>query len=63
MGTATSVDQISVPSGRTARDAHRACFLADHRDSMEASSDADAKELQLEFMAISFTMAVLSSMA
>lgn len=46
IGTATSVDQICVPSGRTARDAHRACFLADQRESISASVLADSNDLQ-----------------
>lgn len=60
MGTATSVDQTSVPSGRTARDAHRACFLADHRDCIDASSVADSNEWQPERPVISFAAEILS---
>lgn len=62
IGTATSVDHISVPSGRTAREAHRACFLADHRDCIDASSVADSKEWQSERSVISFAAEMLSSM-
>lgn len=61
MGTATSVDQTSVPSGRTASDAHRACFLADHRDSIDASSVADSKERQPERPVIVFADEMLSA--
>ena len=60
MGTATSVDQTSVPSGRTASDAQRACFLADHRDCIDASSVADSNEWQSVRLVISFAAEMLS---
>lgn len=59
-GTATSVDHICVPSGRIARLAQRACFRADHRESISASVPADTKDVHLYFRAISFAVDMLS---
>lgn len=52
-----------MPSGRTAREAHRACFLADHKDCIDASSVADSKERQFERPVISFAAEMLFSMS
>lgn len=46
-GTATSVDQICVPSGLMARDAHSACFLADQSESICSAVSADSKDRHL----------------
>lgn len=63
IGTATSVDQIFVPSGRAARHAQSACFLADHRDSISASLVAEENDWQLDERARSLAARTLASMA
>lgn len=59
-GTATSVDQIWVPSGRAASDAQRACFLADHNDCICSSMVADSNDWQLFDLTMSFARRILS---
>lgn len=63
MGTATSVDQTSVPSGRTARLAQSACFRADHRESMASWFVADSKERHPDELTTFFAALTLSSIA
>jgi hypothetical protein len=61
MGTATSVDHTSVPSGRTARHAHSACFLADHKDAISASSVAEVN-VWLALDLVTFLAALMPSL-
>lgn len=63
IGTATSVDQTSVPSGRTARLAQSACFRADHRESMVSWFVEDSKERHPAELTTFFAALTLSSMA
>ena len=60
MGTATSVDHTSVPSGRTARQAQSACFLADQREAMASSLVAESNERHADDLATCFAARVLS---
>lgn len=63
MGTAASVDHITVPSGRTARQAQSACFRADQRDAISSSLVADSNDRHAEDLATSFASRMLSFIA
>lgn len=63
IGTATSVDQIWVPSGLVARQAQSACFLADHRLSISFSLLAEVNVLHDDEFATFFAAAMLLAMA
>ncbi len=63
IGTATSVDHSSVPSGLTARQAQRASFLAAQREFMSASLLANSKEVAPCALDAAFAEATLSEMA
>lgn len=63
IGTATSVDQISVPSGLTASMAQRDCFLADQRLSPSSRDFANTNSLPLLLVKMDFVRWMLSSIA
>ena len=63
MGTATSVDHTSVPSGRTARHAQSACFRADQSEAIVSSSVAESNERHADDLATFFAALMLSFIA